>query len=718
MGGGGMTRGAYGLKQLVQDNRARRLRVLDTPPPQLATGSVLVGVEYSLISSGTERAKAQLARQTLAGKALARPDLVRQVLRTARDEGVVSTYHKVQNRLAEPGLLGYSAAGRVLAVGEGVTGVRVGDEVACAGAGYANHAEVVSVPQNLVAPVPSGCTLREAAFATVGAIALHGFRMTQATLGERVGIIGLGLVGQLAAQIAQAAGCAVYGTDPVAKRVAIAGREAGLAFLEGEGRVDHVLVCASATSDEPLVRAIEACAERGRIVVIGDVPIAAAREALYRKELTLLVSRSYGPGRYDPEYEERGRDYPQAYVRWTEQRNLGAVLELIASGRLRPAPLVSQEFEIGDAQGAFEELEQGALAVLLRYGAAAAVERTPPVEVAPVPARAGLTVGLIGAGNFARDRVLPALKAHPDVSVCGITTASGVTAATAGRELGAPAFGTAGTMLAEARPAAVVITTRHDSHAALAIEAARTDAYVYVEKPLALTVEEIARLTGELSAAQQARVMVGFNRRFSPLAAAVRFASERRRGPMVLLARVNAGYLPPEHWTQGPEGGGRITGEACHFVDLIAFLAGAPVRTVAALAAPNGGRYSDDNVVVTLGLADGSIATLVYTAAGNRRMRKEYIEAHWDGHSAGIDDFRTGTLDGGALERQGPAVLAKQDKGHQRAVAGFLEAVRRGEAVPLPLESAVNTTLTTFAIEASWRTGLVYGIGERDIEPA
>ncbi|MGD9935125.1 MAG: bi-domain-containing oxidoreductase, partial [Dehalococcoidia bacterium] len=679
---------------------------------------ILVAVDYSLISSGTEKAKAQLAGQNLAAKAMARPDLVRQVLENARSEGVAGTYRKVQNRLAAPGLLGYSAAGKVIAVGREVTEFRPGERVACGGAGYANHAEVISVPRNLAAHIPEAAGVRAAAFGTVGAIALHGLRTTGATLGERVGIVGLGLVGQLAAQMAAAAGCQVFGTDLSEERVKLAQALGMTGVLDSPEMVDHVIVCASADSEAPLRKAIESCRERGRVVVVGDVPVAAEREALYRKELTLTVSRSYGAGRYDQQYEELGHDYPRAYVRWTEQRNIGAVLDLIARGRITVEQLVSAEYPVEQAADAYQALEGGALALLLRYAPERLHELAPPVHTTPAPA-SRIGIGLVGTGNFARDRLLPALRAESGVELRGVASGSGVTAAALAEDLGGvQAYGSIEEMLDRAELNAVVIATPHDTHSRLAIEAAGRDCYVYLEKPLALTAEEIQELLTALTPVQRTRVMVGFNRRFSPAARALRGAIAEQRGPVQLLLRVNAGYLPRDHWTQGPAGGGRIRGEACHFVDLAAFLCGAPVRTIAAMASPNAGTYSDDNVGIVAGFADGSVATLLYAASGNRGVRKEYVEAHWAGRSGVIDDFRSLSLHGTGNAKRPGTLPSRQDKGHRQAIREFVAAARSGAAVPMPFDSSVNTTLATFAIEQAYRSGLVMAVGDDDISPA
>lgn len=707
------------MKQVIQDNRGRTLRVLEGPPPQLLRAGILVAVEYSLVSSGTEKAKAELAGQRLAAKALARPDLVRQVLQNARIEGLATTYRKVQNRLAAPGLLGYSAAGTVIAVGTDVQEFRPGERVACGGAGYANHAEVISVPKNLAVRIPDGVSSRAAAFGTVGAVALHGFRTTGATLGERVGVIGLGLVGQLAVQMAGAAGCEVLGEDLSTERVALAKTLGMHGHLDGPDCVDHVIVCASSASPAPLQRAIEVCRERGRIVIVGDVPVTADREALYRKELTVTVSRSYGPGRYDEQYEELGHDYPRAHVRWTEQRNIGAVLDLIGRGLAVVEPLVSAEFPIEQAPDAYQALQGGALAVMLRYRPEPARPLEPPRSVPANVAGGQLRVGLVGAGNFARDRLVPALRSEATVEFCGVSSGTGVTATALGQDLGGiAAYGSLREMLDAEGPDAVVIATPHDTHATLAAEAAARGCSVYLEKPLALDVSELRMLRDTLSAEQQGRVMTGFNRRFSPAAVAVRTAIGHTPGAVQLLIRVNAGFLPREHWTQGPAGGGRIRGEACHFFDLAAFLCGSPIRTVAALASPNRGIYSDDNVGVIASFENGSVATLLYTASGNRRMRKEYVEAHWAGRSAVIDDFRTVEIHGVPASSWKPALPGRQDKGHRAAVRAFVEAAHVGSPAPVPFESSVNATLATFAVEQAFRTNMVIAVGNDDIAPA
>jgi predicted dehydrogenase len=566
-----------------------------------------------------------LARKPLLAKARARPDLVRKVVESARKQGLANTLRKVQSRLETPIPLGYSSAGVVTEVGEGVTEFRVGDRVSCAGAGYANHADYSFVPRNLCVKVPQGVSWDGAAFATVGAIALQGVRQAAPGLGERVAVLGLGLIGQLTVQLLRAAGCRVLGFDPNPARAKLAAElgahlvvsedlESAAASLSGGSGMDAVIVAASTPSAGPLEQAGEIARLRGRIVVVGLVGMEIPRSLYYRKELDLRMSMSYGPGRYDPDYEEHGLDYPLPHVRWTAGRNLESFLELIADDRVRLGPLVSHRFAIDRAREAYDLISSGRepyLGVLLEYQA----EESEPREARSVrlpraaPSRGRVRVGVIGAGSFGQSVILPAIRRSGLADLVGIADARGMTARRVGEQYGSRfATSDAEEVLASEEVDGIFVLTRHHLHAPLVIRALEAGKHVSTEKPLALSVEELDAVAAAREASR-GDVMVGFNRRFAPLVAAIREHFGGRRHPLTLHYRINAGFLPPDHWVHDPvEGGGRILGEACHFVDLLQHLAGAPPARVHAEAIEGGGHYrSDDNVCLTLRFADGSV---------------------------------------------------------------------------------------------------------------
>jgi predicted dehydrogenase/threonine dehydrogenase-like Zn-dependent dehydrogenase len=715
------------MKQVVQNYRTGELKVEELPPPALRPGGVLVRTAFSLISAGTERTTVETAQSSLVGKAKERPDLVRQVMDTFRREGLRSTYEKVTAKLNQMKPLGYSAAGVVVGVGREVAEFQVGDRVACAGAGYASHAEVIFVPKNLCARVPDMASLEAASYSTVGAIALQGVRQADARLGETVAVIGLGLVGQITVQILKAAGCRVVGVDisPAACDLAVtsgadavaadeaAARAACLGLTDGHG-ADCVLITAGTKSSEPVRLAGELARDRARIVVVGLVGMDVPRSIYYNKELELRLSRSYGPGRYDPEYEEKGNDYPIGYVRWTEKRNLEAFLRLVAEGRVRTELLTTHRFDVAEADAAYELIvsrKERCCGVVLRYPGA----DTPRVVERPGKAvrlaADELGVSFIGAGSFARGVLLPLVKRAENVKLITVATATGLSAKSAGAQ-----FGFAGVttdyneILADDMAHVVFIATRHDSHASLAAEALRRGKAVFVEKPLATTAEDLREV---ISAARETGglLMVGFNRRFAPLAREIKAKFAARRAPMTIIYRVNAGQLPPEHWAHDrSEGGGRVIGEVCHFVDFVSFLTDAlPAKvSAAAVAAEQRAGYIDDSTVVSLTMTDGSIASIIYTASGDPTVAKEQIEVFCERAVATIDDFKVGAFisDRKRVKLGGGA----QDKGHAAEVAAFFEAARGRTPAPISIAGLAATTLTTFAIVESARSGAAVAV--------
>lgn len=729
------------MKQVIQEMDSGAVRLVEVPAPVLRPGGVLIRTLHSVISVGTERSTVELGRKSLLGKAMARPDQVRTVLDTVSREGVASAYQKVKSRLSDLTPMGYSAAGVVEGVGAGVTELEVGDLVACAGAGYASHAERLWVPRNLVARVPAGVESEAAAFATLGAIALQGVRQAEPRLGERVVVIGLGLLGQLTVQILTAAGVRAIAVDLDERRVELAREHGALAVVRSddvEARVqsatdgvgaDAVIITAATSSTDPIELAGVVARDRARVVIVGAVPIEVPRSPYYEKELDIRLSRSYGPGRYDPAYEEEGHDYPVGYVRWTEQRNMQAFLELVGEGRVVLDRLVTHRFPFEDAVRAYDEVTADdagpVLGVVLAYMA----------EPRPEPARidmgggpgssgrgarrsararprmgttvgsgvgAGAGIGLIGAGSFAQGVLLPALK-KLEVKLIGVSSAGGVSARKAAESHGFRYMAASSDeILADPEVGAVIIATRHGDHARLAAAALRAGKAVFVEKPLALTEAE---LDDVISAARGGpSLMVGYNRRFAPATVFLRERLGHLPGGKVVHVRANAGFIPSTSWVHDPvEGGGRLIGEGCHFIDLALFLAGSPavrVETVA-LGGTDPAASLQDNFAVTLSCADGSVATVLYTAKGSPRSGKERVEMFAAGRTGIIDDFRRAEVHWRRRERW----RGRQDKGHAAELDAFVAAFREDGPSPIPLDALEHGARVTLRAAESLRAG-------------
>ena len=699
------------MKQVEQNYRTGDLRVAEVPGPRVGEGSVLVGTRISLISSGTEKQLMQLAKSSLVGKAMARPDLVRRVISNVQRDGLKPTFDKVFAKLDTPIPLGYSLVGDVLELGRKVSGIAVRDRVACAGAGFANHAEFNAVPKHLTVAIPAGVDDEDASFVTLGAIALQGVRQAAPTLGERIVVMGLGLIGLLTVQILKANGCKVIGFDPNAERARLAGElgadvavsaalpEIVASFTGGHG-ADAVIVTASSKSSDPLNIAAEISRMKGRIVVVGLVGMTIDREPFYKRELELKLSMSYGPGRHDPAYEIAGHDYPLPYVRWTEQRNMEAFLGLIADGRVTPKALVTHRFAIAEAEKAYALMESGEphLAILLTYpdSAGRVVERQ--VTRKPLAAKAGLGVAFIGLGNYAKGVLLPIVRKARDVTLTSVVTSTGISAGHSADKFG---FAIAATdpaaVVGDAATDVVFVATRHDTHASLTAQALLAGKHVFCEKPLAIDEAGLAQV---MDAAQSAPglLTVGFNRRFAPLLVKAKAALEPRSGPLVMLYRVNAGTIPGDNWTQRDEGGGRVLGEVCHFVDTLTCLAGSLPVEVHAIAA----RGFDDAVSVLLRFADGSTGTIVYSSLGDAAVAKEYLEVFAAGRVVQLDDYRQLTL-----SQAGKSMVSKaaQDKGQAALVAAFLEAAAKGGTAPIALDELQAVTAATLAIGESLRSG-------------
>lgn len=703
------------MKQLLQNLKTGETYLADVPVPEARDGQVLVRVRASAVSAGTERMLVDFAKSGLLGKARRRPDLVKQALRKARRDGILTVWEAAQGRLEQPLPLGYSCAGVVEAVGAGAEGFAVGDRVACAGAGYANHAEFAAVPENLCAKMPKGLeSFEEAAFATLGAIALQGFRLSEAKLGETVAVVGLGLLGQLAGRIAGAAGCRVLGVDLDPRRLDAArdggfeaavpragAEEAASAFTDGRG-FDAVLICADAPSNDPVELAGAVARDRGTVVAVGNVGLGVPRNAYYRKELTLKVSRSYGPGRYDASYEEGGLDYPYAFVRWTEKRNIEEFLRLAAAGAVKVAPLVTHRLPFASATDAYRVISNGraepSLGVVLTYGADAPARPAPAPAPAPAAPGAG-GVGVIGAGQFATGVLLPILK-RSGAPLRGIASASGTKAKAAADRFGfAFAAAKAAEVLADAGTGAVAVLTRHREHADQVCAALAAGKSVFVEKPLCLTFEELSCVEAAARAARGI-LAVGFNRRFAPFSAELKKALSA--GPKAIQIRVNVGALPPGHWALDPAEGGRLLGEGCHFIDWAAFVVGRPAET--AEARPIGAGAGEQDWSLRLTYGDGSVADILYISSGDAAAGKERYEVHAGGVSAVLEDFRRLTVwsGGGKTERR---AWLKADKGHRAQWDAFWAAARAGGPAPVPLAEVLASTKAALAARESLRTG-------------
>lgn len=688
----------------------------------LVNGFVLVRNHFSLISAGTERSTVSTAQASIVGKARQRPDLVKQVLDSLRKDGFAETLKRVRAKLETLKELGYSSAGTVLASMDTEGRIKAGDRVACGGGGYASHAGIITVPQNLLVKVPEAVGLDAAAFTTVGAIAVQGIRQANPRLGEYVCVIGLGLLGQITAQILRANGCQVFGVDTAESMVALAAKaschaartrsDSGLesafvAFTGGRG-FDAVIITAATQSADPVELATAILRQRGVIVVVGSVPMNIPREPhFYKKELELKISCSYGPGRYDPTYEEGGHDYPYGYVRWTENRNMEVFVKLLENRNVNVQPLVTHVFEIEQAENAYDivtgKVPEPHLGILLKYSEAGEPH---PVQLTPqhspqMGARPG--IGFIGAGSFAQKFLIPFAGKGGDLLV--VVTSRGVTAKNVGEKFRFRSHSTdAHDVLSAPAVNTVFIATRHDTHAGFTAAALEAGKNVFVEKPLALDECGLAQIVEVVSRRSECRLMVGYNRRFSPLARRAREIFQHVSGPLLINYRVNAGYLPKEHWTQTEQGGGRILGEVCHFVDLMQFLTGSEPAVVYALSvdANNAQMPDQDNVVISLHFQNGSVGQISYVACGDKLLSKERIEIFGGGQAFIIDDFRVGEHYAGGSRH----TLKLPGKGHQEEIEQFLRAICAGLPSPIALASLTFTSMATFAILDSLRTGL------------
>ncbi|MEZ5934988.1 MAG: bi-domain-containing oxidoreductase [Alphaproteobacteria bacterium] len=717
------------MRQVLQNLGSGELMLAEVPCPEVTPGHVLIQTRKSLISAGTERMLLEFGNAGWLERARQQPDKVKMVLEKVKTDGLLPTIDAVRSKLDEPIALGYCNVGEVVAVGDGVQGIEVGDRVASNGP----HAEMVAVPVNLCQAIPDGVEDEAAAFTVLGAIALQGVRLAKPTLGERFVVTGLGLLGQLTVQLLRAHGCQVLGIDLDPRKLELARRfgaetvdvkagedplAAADAFTKGRG-VDGVIITASTKSNEPVSQGARMCRKRGRIILIGVVGPEISRADFYEKELSFQVSCSYGPGRYDPAYEQKGRDYPFGFVRWTEKRNFEAFLDCLAAGSIDVAPLISHRFEIGEATKAYEVLngKSGAYdGLMLDYAAAApkdgllARKVTLGSPASSQPAAGGrATLAVIGAGNYAGRILIPAFAKTS--AVCRtIVSQRGVTASHFGKKFGfASASSDVEAAIDDGEVNTVVIATRHDSHADLVCRALRAGKHVFVEKPLALTLDELTEIEtcyqAQLASGRQCHLMVGFNRRFAPHVVKAKALLAPVAAPKTMIMTVNAGAIPPEHWTQDRNiGGGRIIGEGCHFVDLMRHLAGAPITGVQARAVggEQAGATPEDKASITLAFADGSIGTLHYFANGAKSFPKERLEVFADGRILQIDNYRK--LLGHGWPGFRKTSSWSQDRGQEACVQAFVRAVAEGGATPIAFAELMDVGRAVIEADRLLRT--------------
>ena len=706
------------MKQILQSLKTGATEVADVPCPAAKRGQLLIRTSRTLVSVGTERMLVDFGKAGWIEKARQQPDKVRMVLDKMKTDGIMPTIEAVFNKLDQPLPLGYCNIGTVVAVGAGVVGFEVGDRVASNG----KHAEMVSVPINLCAKVPVGVSDEEAAFTVLGAIALQGIRLVQPTLGEAVVVTGMGLIGIVTTQLLRAHGCRVLGIDFDPKKLEIARRfgaetvdlsagqdpvAAAEQFSRGRG-VDAVIVTAATKSNEPMHQAALMCRKRGRIVLVGVTGLELSRDDFFKKEITFQVSCSYGPGRYDPNYEEKGQDYPVGYVRWTEQRNLEAVLDMMADGRLDVKSLISHRFAVQNAEKAYEVVggSEPSLGILLEYSSSAAIGRDPTERTVLLDRAARdhsrgdghASVSFIGAGNYATGVLIKAFK-ETGARLRTVASSAGVSGVHAGRKYGFEETTTdTEKLFADAETNAIVITTRHDSHAGFVLKAIAGGKHVFVEKPLCLTLDELSQIERAAESAHtKTLLLVGFNRRFAPQVQRVRELLKGSIGPKAFVMTVNAGAIPAEHWTQdAEEGGGRIIGEGCHFIDLLRFLAGSPIESHTSVSMKSS---TGDTVTINLKFADGSLGTVHYFANGNKAFPKERLEVFAGGAVLQLDNFRK--LKGFGWKGFSKMNLWKQDKGQRACASAFVRAVNSGGAPPIPFDEIIEVARVSIEIAES-----------------
>ena len=718
------------MKQLIQNFKTGELYVDEVPMPAISDGMVLVENKYSLISAGTERSTVKVAQANIFGKAKQRPDLVAQVLQNIKKEGLAATINKVKTKLDSLKALGYSTSGTVIASLAKNNKIKPGDRVACAGQDYASHSEIVAIPQNLVVKIPDNVSFEDAAFTTLGAIAMQGVRQAEPRLGEKICVIGLGLLGQITCQLLRANGCNVFGID-ISERLVELAQETGAHkalnrndsnliaacenFTNGYG-FDSVIITAAAPSNDPIELSAEITRKKGKIVVVGAVKMDVPRDPhFFRKELDLRMSCSYGPGRYDVGYEDLGIDYPYAYVRWTEQRNMEAFLELLSQKVIDLKTLITHTFDIAEAESAYDivlgKVKEPHIGILLKYSPNEH-KHTTLVKVKSTPL-SKINAGFIGAGSFAQSYLIPNAKAW-GASLDTVVTSKGITSKNVAAKFGFNnCSADASDIFGNKAINTLFIATPHSSHASHVIKGLQAGKNVFVEKPLAMNEAELKEIIATKKD-YNSNLMIGFNRRFAPICVAIKKEFANVGEPLVINIRVNAGFIPKEHWTQIAEiGGGRIIGEMCHFIDLMQYFSGSePVKVYAdSIQTDNEKTTSDDNIAIIVRFKDGSIGSLTYLANGDKSMPKEHIEVFGAGKIGVIKDFREGAIHkGGKLHK-----LSSSSKGHKEEITVFLESLNNGVELPISFRSMCLTTLTTFKVLDSLITGLPQKIENGDV---
>lgn len=710
------------MKQVIQSYKTGEIALSDVPMPACKAGGLLVKNVNSLISIGTEKMMIDIAKKNIVGKALARPDLVKRLIDKAKKEGILNVLQEARNRLDEPVALGYSSSGVVLEVGAGVSEFKIGDRVACVGAGFASHAEVVWIPENLCIKLPANVSYEEAAFVMLGGIAMEGIRQAELTFGENVTVIGLGLLGLITVQILNAYGCEVIGVDIDESKIAMAknfGLRLGLvsgqddiaAAIENQTKgfgTDAVIITAASHDNSTIDLAEKIARKKGKIVLVGVTEINLSRKAFWEKELSFTVSKAAGPGSIESLYEQLGYDYPIQYVRWTEKRNLEQFIALLANKRINTASLITHKFAIDKALQAYEMIlggQERCIGALLEYGYDAPERLVSKIQVEPgiksIPG--GHKIGVIGGGMFTRNILLPALKKVAGINLVGVATTTGISAHHIAKKYKFR-YCTSDyrEILNDKETESIIITTRHNQHAKMAKEALQAGKHVFLEKPLCIKEEELSELKKIYASvrAKGLRLMIGFNRRYSKLAIESLAAFGKRTTPLVMVYRINAGYIPGDHWTQDKEvGGGRIIGEACHFIDFLQFVSNSmPVSVFASAISGEKGKYlAEDNITLNLTFADGSIGTIIYSANGSKAFSRERVEIFGDDAVLTIDDFKTATVIKNGQEKT--IKRMSQDMGYADELAYFIKS--DGFAADELFAGYLLTTLTTFkAIES------------------
>ena len=721
------------MKQVLQNMRNGKTIVADVPIPQLRPKTALVKVAASLVSAGTERMVVEFAEKNLINKARSRPDLVKQMREKADREGLLPTIGAAFNRLEQPISLGYSSCGTIIGCGDGLQGFQPGDRVVCAGGGHAVHAEYNVIPQNLLAKIPDNVDEESGAFATLGAIALNGFHLAQVQVGESVAIIGLGLLGLIMTKIAQSAGCNVLGIDINPERIKRA-KKMGVqaiirpnaektcqSFTFGRG-FDAILICADTPSSDTVELAGQIARDRAHVISVGVVGLDIPRKLYYEKELFFQVSRSSGPGRYDPLYEENSQDYPIGYVRWTEGRNLEAFINLIGSNKITVKDLITHRFPIDNAPAAYELItgrnQQPFLGVLLTYppenkeGLITRI-RIRETENSVSPSGEPLSLGVLGAGNYANAVFLPAVVKSKNVNLQTIVSASGSSAQNAAQKFHfLHASSSEKDVLNDPTINVVAILTRHNEHARQVINCLDHNKHVYCEKPLAILDTDVEKIEKSLSKKNHPYLTVGFNRRFAPFSLELKRFLENRSEPIYAHYRINAGFLPPNHWQHDPEqGGGRIIGEGCHFIDFITYLVGQLPDTIYAQALRENGIYKQDNVLITMEYPDGSLGSIAYLANGDKSVPKEYLEVFSGGKVAVLNDFRSLLMVENGQRKELHSRLS-QNKGHLASWQTFIHTIREGSEPPIPYKQLIAVSYASIAAVQSLNSGMKVYIAE------